>query len=283
VLAENLWPALVDVGQLENAIVNLAINARDAMPDGGKLAIETANTEIGSEAVGGDDGLAPGSYVTVTVSDTGTGMPPDVMTHVFEPFFTTKKVGKGSGLGLSMVYGFAKQSGGLVRIFSEVGKGTSVRIYLPKAKVASATIKPRKRSKANLPAGRDETILVVEDSEDLRQVAVAQLQSLEYTVLQANDGHTALALLREHPNIDLLFTDVILPGGMNGGELARHAQALNPNLKVLFASGYSRNTLIHQDRLKKGVRLINKPYRRQDLAREIRAALDALADKRLSA
>ena len=284
VLAEDLWPAMVDAGQLENAIVNLSINARDAMPGGGKLTIETANMEIDRETA--DDGageLAAGSYVAVTVSDCGTGMPADIVAHAFEPFFTTKEVGKGSGLGLSMVYGFAKQSGGQLKIYSEVGHGTSIRIYLPKAHSDTASRAPSQSRDLKLPAGRGETILVVEDAEDLRHIAVAHLQSLGYTVLQAAVGTTALALLRERPDINLLFTDIILPGGMDGGALARQAKAFHPNIKVLFASGYSRNALIHQGHLKDGVRLVGKPYQRRDLAREIRAALDEPTLERASA
>ncbi len=283
-LAEDLWPAMVDAGQLENAIVNLSINARDAMPAGGKLTIETANMEIGLDTADDSaDELAAGSYVTVTVSDSGTGMPSDVVARVFEPFFTTKEVGKGSGLGLSMVYGFAKQSGGQVKIYSEVGGGTSVRLYLPKANSDVVSLTPDRPRDLDLPAGRGETILVVEDAEDLRHIAIAHLQNLGYTVLQAGEGPTALAMLQERPDIDLLFTDVILPDGMDGGELARQAKARQPNLKVLFASGYSRNALVHQGRLEEGVHLIDKPYRRRDLARGVRAALDKPTLERTSA
>ena len=284
VLAEDLWPAMVDAGQLENAIVNLSVNARDAMPDGGELTIETANTEIENDmATGGADGLAPGSYVIITVSDSGTGMPSDILNHIFEPFFTTKEVGKGSGLGLSMVYGFAKQSGGQVKVYSEPGEGTSVRIYLPKANCDAATPTTDQPRELDSPTGRGEIILVVEDAEDLRGVAVAHLQSLGYTVLQAGDGRTALAQLQKRSDIDLLFTDIILPGGMNGSELARLARARYPNLRSLFASGYSRNALAHQGRIEEGVRLIDKPYRRHDLARAVRAALDEPTDLRESA
>jgi len=284
VLAEDLWPAMVDAGQLENAIVNLSINARDAMPAGGKLTIETANMEIGLDTPDdGADELAAGSYVTVTVSDSGIGMPPDVVARVFEPFFTTKEVGKGSGLGLSMVYGFAKQSGGQVKVYSEVGGGTCVRVYLPKANSDAATLTPGQPRDLELPAGRGETILVVEDAEDLLHIAVAHLQNLGYTVLQAGEGPTALAMLQERPDIDLLFTDVILPDGMDGGELARQAKARHPDIKVLFASGYSRNALVHQGRLEEGVHLIDKPYRRRDLARGVRAALDEPTLERASA
>ena len=284
VLADDLWPCSVDAGQLENAVVNLSINARDAMPDGGRLTIETANAEIDNDTLQSElEGLAPGSYVTISVTDSGTGMSPEVVARAFEPFFTTKDVGKGSGLGLSMIYGFAKQSGGQAKIYSEIGEGTSVRIYLPKANTKESVIAIDQVSMADMPAGRGEIILVVEDNAGLRQVAVAHLASLGYKVLQAGEGRAALALLNERPDIELLFTDVILPDGLHGGELARRAQESIPNLKVLFSSGYARNAILQQRRLEKGVRLIDKPYRKQDLARRVREALDDTMYQRASA
>jgi PAS domain S-box-containing protein len=284
VLADDLWPCSVDAGQLENAIVNLGINARDAMPDGGRLTIESANVEIDDDTEHSNvEGLAPGSFVSITITDSGTGMAPDVIARAFEPFFTTKDVGKGSGLGLSMVYGFAKQSGGQAKIYSELGVGTSVRIYLPRANAQDNVLAMDRPGMAEVPASRGEIILVVEDAEALRQVAVTHLQSLGYTVLQAGESRTALALLKERPDIDLLFTDVVLRDGIKGGELARQAKARHPNLKVLFTSGYARNALSHQGRLDKGVRLLEKPYRKQDLARCVREALDEVADERATA
>jgi CheY-like chemotaxis protein len=254
------------------------------MPDGGRLTIETANAELDSDTAQTDfEGLVPGSYVTITVTDSGTGMSREVLERAFEPYFTTKDVGKGSGLGLSMIYGFAKQSGGQTKIYSEIGEGTSVRIYLPKANARVNVIAMDQGGMTKVLTGNGELILVVEDSADLRQVAVAHLQSLGYTVLQAGEGRAALALLNERPDIELLFTDVILPGGLHGGELARQATERSPNLKVLFSSGYARNAILHQGRLEKGVRLIDKPYRKQDLARQVREALDDTVDERASA
>ena len=273
VLGKNLWPALVDPSQLQDAIVNLAVNARDAMPDGGRLVIETVNANLDQDYAAKHADLAAGDYVLVNVTDSGTGMPPEVVERVFEPFFTTKEVGRGTGLGLSMVYGFVKQSKGHVKIYSEVGHGTSIRLYFPKA-VPQQQALPADASTteaARLPTGR-ETILVVEDDASVRSMTVNSLEALGYKVREAADGKIGLGIVREGVPIDLLFTDMIMPNGMSGLELIRAARKLRPDLKVLLTSGYSEQFVRPS-----GVRLLGKPYRRDKLALAIRAALDAEA------
>jgi PAS domain S-box-containing protein len=274
-LADGLWPALADPAQIEDVILNLAVNARDAMPNGGQLVIETANIYLDEQYAAQNVEVAAGDYVSVVVTDSGTGMPPEVVERVFEPFFTTKEVGRGTGLGLSMVYGFVKQSRGHVKIYSEVGHGTSIKLYLPRA---SATVEERAES----PAGRltanpggDEMILVVEDSATVRQVTVGILRGLGYRVQEAEDGHAALAILKEPGEIDLLFTDLIMPNGIDGQELLRRARALRPGLKALFASGYSEQFLKGRGPGEAGVPLLNKPYRTRSLAEAVRGVLDA--------
>ena len=267
-----LWPALVDPAQLENALLNLCLNARDAMPQGGRLTIETCNTRIDDDYASKHDEVKAGQYVLLAVSDTGAGIAPDHLARVFEPFFTTKEKGKGTGLGLAMVYGFVKQSGGHASIYSEVGHGTSVKLYLPRAAKPSTSAPPR-GDNTQLTGGT-ETILMVEDDEFVHHYAQAQLRRLGYTVLTAENGHQALELLGAHDNIDLLFTDVVMPG-MSGRELADEARKLRPGLKVLYTSGYTENAIVHHGRLDPGVLLLGKPYRRSDLARKIREALTA--------
>ncbi len=273
---ERVPEALVDAGQLENAILNLCINARDAMPGGGRLTIETAHVHVEQGASDADGEVVPGPYVMVAVSDTGTGMAPEVLARVFDPFFTTKDVGKGSGLGLSMVYGFVKQSHGHVRIQSAPGRGTTVRLYLPRAprRVRSADAEP---DRGPAPRGR-ETILVVEDDTLVRQHVVSALETLGYRVLGAANGPEALEVLRTTDDLDLLFTDVVMPGGMNGRELADAARELRPNLPVLFTSGYTEDAIVHHGRLDPGVQLLRKPYRRQELAAKLRQVLNGRTD-----
>ena len=278
VLAGGLWRIEVDPNQLENAILNLAVNARDAMPDGGKLTIETANTRLDESYVQQNVEVTPGQYVVICVSDTGVGMDREVAARVFEPFFTTKDVGKGTGLGLSQVYGFVKQSGGHVKIYTERGdresRGTTVKIYLPRylgpdeeEETAAEVLLPE--------GGAQETILVVEDDRDVRAYTVEVLSELGYHVLEAAEGHEALRLLRDAAvHCDLLFTDVVLPGGINGEQLAAEAHVARPGLKVLFTTGYARNAIVHQGRLDPGVRLITKPFTYADLAARIRDVLD---------
>jgi PAS domain S-box-containing protein len=271
VLGDGLWNAYVDPPQLENALLNLAINARDAMPKGGRLTIETSNIRIGDAAVADHADLAPGDYLLITVSDTGAGMDKHTLAHAFEPFFTTKEVGKGSGLGLSMVYGFVKQSRGLVRILSELGRGTAVEMFLPRAADDVALAKQEIRDGA-LPRG-SEKILLVEDDAMVRRLVVMQLTKLGYRVVSAVGGSEALEVLKREDGFDLLFTDVVMPGGLNGRELANEARKLVPGLRVVFTSGYAENAVVNDGRLGNGVHLLNKPYRRSELATRIRDAL----------
>jgi PAS domain S-box-containing protein len=268
---ENLWPAVADPSQLEDAILNLAVNARDAMPQGGRLVIETANVHLDEYYANENVEVSAGDYAAVIVTDSGTGMPKEVIERAFDPFFTTKEVGRGTGLGLSMVYGFAKQSHGHVKIYSEVGHGTSVRLYLPRSSEASAgaaaaQTKPEQTSRGN------ETVLVVEDDPAVRRVAVTILEGLGYRLLQAADGKSALEIIGRSDAIDLLFTDLIMPNGMNGMDLLENARALRPSLKALFTSGYSEQFLKGRGG-DDGVPLVGKPYRRQRLAEAVREAL----------
>ena len=270
-LASDLWPALADSGQVENSLLNLAINARDAMPEGGKLTIETGNVHLDDDYASNNAEVAPGDYVMMAVTDTGTGMPDDVLAHVFEPFFTTKEVGKGTGLGLSMIYGFAKQSGGHAKIYSEVGHGTTVRLYLPRLTTES---KPEAAAAAPPRKGGGETILVVEDNPDVRRLVVRQLRDLGYEVIEAANGPQALQILDGGGSIDLLFTDVVMPGGMTGRQLAEAAKTRRPDLKTLFTSGYTEDSILRLGKLDPGVRLLSKPYRKHELATRVREALD---------
>ncbi len=270
VLGRETRPAMIDPAQLEAAILNLALNARDAMPGGGRLTVETASVHLDEVYAERNDDVEPGDYVMVAVADSGTGMSKEVLAHAIEPFFTTKDVGKGTGLGLSMVYGFVKQTGGHIKIYSEVGEGTSVKLYLPRSSLPLADVA---RAEKALPRGRGETILAVEDDDMVRDHVAAELKALGYEVLTAHSGADALQLLRSDAKIDLLFSDVVMPGGMSGPQLAEQALRLRPGLRVLYTSGYTENTVIHQGRVDPGVQLLNKPYRRQDLAVKLRAVL----------
>jgi len=272
VLADGLWETFADPSQVEDAILNLAVNARDAMPSGGELVIETSNAVLDENYAAQNVEVAPGEYVAVSITDSGSGMAPEVLERVFEPFFTTKEVGRGSGLGLSMVYGFAKQSRGHVKIYSEVGHGTRVMVFLPRAAAASDDAEPAHPARAH-PVGR-ETILVVEDDSAVRKVAVRILRGLGYQVREAADGPSALALLEQPGSIDLLFTDLIMPKGMSGQELLTRAHAIRPDLKALFTSGYSERFIRDKGATQEGVPLLSKPYRSQSLAEAVRAALD---------
>jgi PAS domain S-box-containing protein len=272
-LAGDLWPALADSGQVENSVLNLAINARDAMPDGGKLTVETSNAHLDEDYAAHNAEVTPGDYVMMAVSDTGSGMSQEVLAHVFEPFFTTKEVGKGTGLGLSMIYGFAKQSGGHVKIYSEVGHGTTVRLYLPRLISAVAATSPAAPAPMTGKGG-GETILVVEDNPDVRRLVLRQLRDLGYAVIEAANGPQALKILEDSATIDLLFTDVVMPGGMTGRQLAEAAKSRRPNLKTLFTSGYTEDSILRLGKLDPGVRLLSKPYRKHELATRVREALD---------
>ena len=266
----DIWKVRADPGQLENVVLNLAINARDAMPGGGQLTIESRNTRIGRSVAGTGSDLTPGDYVVLAVGDTGEGMRAEVVERAFDPFFTTKDVGKGSGLGLSMVYGFVKQSGGTVEIESEVGHGTTIRIFLPK----SEGHLPREETAApgdRPPRGRGETVLVVEDDAAVRRLVMNILGSLGYRTIAAENGLGALALIEEIPEVDLLFSDVVLPGGMSGLEIAERAMRSRPDIKVLFMSGYTESGAELADM---DVALIEKPFRRAAVAEKVRAALD---------
>lgn len=271
--SQNLWHCEVDPVQLENVLLNLAINARDAMPEGGNLTIETANIRLDDEYAAAQENVPPGQYVLLAVSDTGTGMSDETVKKVFDPFFTTKEAGTGSGLGLSMVYGFVKQSSGFVRIYSEVGEGTTIKVYLPST-TAEITATETTSERQDYVPGRGERVLVVEDDPDVRTLSVALLGSLGYHVMEAGTGETALILLDQTPTIDLLFTDVVLPGGMSGRQLAEEVERRRPGTKVLYTSGYTENSIVHQGRLDKGFNLLQKPFRKADLARQIRHALD---------
>ncbi len=274
VLAGGLWRISADANELENALLNLAVNARDAMPEGGRLTIETANSYIDEAYASMHEEVAPGQYVMIAFSDTGVGMTQEVIGKAFEPFFTTKEVGQGTGLGLSQVYGFVKQSGGHVKIYSEPNAGTTVKIYMPRLLEdgASGASEP---SRDRLSLGtQSEVILVVEDDEDVRANTVMMLRELGYGVLEAGDGAGALGLLETATRVDLLFTDVGLPGGLNGRQLAERARERRPELKVLFATGYARNAIVHQGRLDPGVELITKPFTISQLATKVRQMLD---------
>ena len=270
-----LWPAMADPAQLESAVLNLALNARDAMPGGGRLTIELGNKVLDEAYAKSHAEAAPGDYAMVAVSDTGHGMTPDVTRRVFEPFFTTKPDGKGTGLGLAMVFGFVKQSGGHVKIYSEPGEGTTVKLYLPRALGAVAAAGQRAGAPVELPKG-SATVLVVEDEAAVRESACAILADLGYRVLEAADGEEALRVFGANASaVGLLLTDVVLPGQVRGRELAERVLALRPDVKVLFMSGYTENSIVHHGRLDDGVRLLGKPFKREQLARKVAEVLGA--------
>jgi PAS domain S-box-containing protein len=276
VLAGGLWRAHADPNQLEVAILNLAVNARDAMPDGGRLTLETANVHLDERDSSTHAELVPGQYVMLAVTDNGTGMPREVKARAFDPFFTTKDVGQGTGLGLSQVYGFVKQSRGHVKIYSEVGEGTTIKIYLPRfhseaLDTEEETVQPVVRG------AKHETVLVVEDDSDVRAYSADTLRELGYHVLEAPNGAAALNMLNSNPNVAVLFTDIGLPGRMNGRQLAEEARKRFPNLKVLFTTGYARDAIVHEGRLDPGVELLTKPFTQSALGERLRDILDAKA------
>jgi CheY-like chemotaxis protein len=270
VISGGLWNTLVDPGQLENAILNLAINARDAMGGRGRLTLEAGNASLDDAYARGHEDVRPGQYVMVAVTDTGCGMTRDVLDRVFEPFFSTKPEGKGTGLGLSMVYGLIKQSNGHVKIYSEPGEGTTIKLYLPRSPRAEDPIGPSEPAAVR---GGEETVLVVEDDEEVCQTAVALLGDLGYRVLKAKDAASALNVLESGVHIDLLFTDVVMPGAIRSPELARRTRERIPHVAVLFTSGYTENAIVHGGRLDPGVELLSKPYTREALARKVRHVL----------
>jgi PAS domain S-box-containing protein len=274
VLAGGLWPVCTDPSQLENVVLNLAINARDAMPGGGKITVETANTYLDDDYAALHAETRPGQYVMVAVTDNGAGMTADIAAKAFEPFFTTKPLGKGTGLGLSQIYGYVKQERGHVKIYSEVGQGTTVKVYLPRYTGPGEPSHAKPASLTSALRGKpSEHILVVEDDTQVRVIAAENLRELGFTVSAVSSPADALALLRGDKAISLLFTDVVMPG-MNGRELADQAQAMRPGLRVLFATGYTRNAIIHNGVLDAGVHVLLKPYSVDQLVRKMRQILD---------
>jgi PAS domain S-box-containing protein len=270
--ASGLWPILVDGSQLEAALVNIAINARDAMPEGGTLIIETRNMQLDADYAAHHLEVTPGDYIAIEITDTGTGIPPDVLARVFEPFFTTKEPGKGTGLGLSMVFGFIKQSGGHLNVYSEVGQGTTFKLYLPRAadEVGSGQ---ESAAQAPQPAVLGEVVLVVDDNRDVRATVVGQLRSFGYRILEADGAAAALETIDSGAHIDLMLTDVVMPGPMNGKELGKMARIRRPNLKVMFTSGFPGTFHNKDTDLDVGGVLLSKPYRKDDLAKAVRDLL----------
>jgi PAS domain S-box-containing protein len=271
VVSGGLWTTAVDRNQFENVVLNLAINARDAMKGAGKLTFELGNAFLDDDYARQHAEVTPGQYVLFAVSDTGSGMTDEVMERVFEPFYTTKREGEGTGLGLSMVYGFVKQSGGHIKVYSEPGCGTTFKIYLPRVHQDEAKEFDRRSTPVT---GGTETILIVEDDLAVQAMAVDMLSSLGYKTLKAVDGQSALGILHSGIHIDMLFTDVVMPGPVQVPDLARQAKAILPEIAVLFTSGYTQNAIVHGGKLDAGVELISKPYRREDLARKIRYVLE---------
>ncbi|GGD43756.1 PAS domain S-box protein [Aureimonas glaciei] len=268
-----LWRCLVDANQLENAILNLAANSRDAMPEGGRLTIETQNAHLDDRYAAGNIGLAPGQYVLIAVTDSGTGMSAHVIEKAFDPFFTTKEVGKGTGLGLSQVYGFVKQSGGHVKIYSEPGRGTTVKLYLPRHIGEGETIEQESFSAAILPEETTQLVLVVEDDETVRRMTLDAFQEIGYRTLEADGAGEALRLLELHPSVDLLFTDIVMPE-VDGRRLADEALKRRPDLKVVFTTGYTRNAVVHNGVLDAGVDLLTKPFTLEELLDKVRSVLE---------
>ena len=273
VAAAGLWPAMVDVNQLENALLNLCINARDAMPDGGTITIETANRWL-DDRTARDHNLTAGQYVTICVSDTGTGIDKAMLDRVFDPFFTTKPIGQGTGLGLSMVYGFARQSNGHVRIYSEVGQGTMVCIYLPRhrGEEEQDIILP-----GDMPATVDagETVLIIDDEPSVRMLVSDALTDLGFRCLEAGDGPAGLRLLESEARIDLLVTDVGLPGGLNGRQVAEAARGLRADLRILFITGYAENAVLNHGHIEPGMEVLTKPFAVDDLRRRVATLLQS--------
>jgi len=275
VLAGGLWKAMIDPAQLELALVNLAVNARDAMPSGGRLTIETANARLDDDYRQLNLYARSRPYVLLAVSDTGCGMTPDVAARAFEPFFTTKEVGKGSGLGLSMAYGFVKQSGGHVKIYSETGRGTTVKLYFPRAREQAVPVIDMPLRPSSATGGQ--TVLVVEDDPDVRRLSRETLSELGYQVVEAEDGATAISILKEGTPVDLVFTDLVLPGGMDGVALAREVRKLYPGIKLLCTTGDSYNAALRNGDFGEDIEVLAKPYRKADLARKVIQALNGKA------
>ncbi len=268
--AGGLWPVYCDGAQLESALLNLAVNSRDAMPDGGKLTLEVSNAHLDDDYAATEPDVTPGAYVMIAVTDTGHGMSQDVMEHAFEPFFTTKPEGQGTGLGLSQVFGFVKQSGGHLKVYSEMGEGTTVKLYLPKATGDGG---PTSQEHAeDVPLGAGETVLIVEDDHDVRASVAALVGGLGYSVVESAGPEEALRVLAARP-VALLFTDVVMPGSITARQLAARAHELQPDARILFTSGYTQDSVVHDGRLDAGIELLSKPYRREELARRLRKVL----------
>ncbi|WP_309606795.1 CHASE3 domain-containing protein [Phenylobacterium sp.] len=280
VLAAGLWNTSADASQLENAILNLCVNGRDAMPRGGRLTLETRNADLDDAYASAHPDVTPGQYVMISVTDTGVGMPAEVVARAFDPFYTTKGVGRGTGLGLSQVYGFVKQSGGHIRIDSEPGAGTTVELYLPRSQAAAATPGPIVPAPVVSPRAVDgEVVLLVEDETSVRRVSVEALRDLGYTVVHAPDGARALIALDAQPRVDLLFTDIVMPD-MNGRELADETLRRRPEVKVLYTTGYTRNAIVHDGMLDAGVAFLPKPFTFSQLATKVRQVLDGAGANR---
>ena len=271
---EDIWPCEVDPVQMQSVVLNLAVNARDAMPQGGRLTIETANRYLDQDETAANPEILPGDYVHLAVSDNGTGMSTDVLERVFEPFFTTKRMGEGTGLGLSITYGFVKQSGGHVKIDSEPDKGSTINIYLPRVSDGVQAGAARSR-RDRVPTGAGEHVLVVEDDPDVRDLAVRLLGELGYHTMEAGDGPAALTMLDGSDDISLLVTDVVLPGGMGGDQLAKKIKERRPSVGVLYMSGYSENAILDHGKPDADVHLLQKPFRKSELARKVNEALHA--------
>ncbi len=275
--AGGLWSTLIDPNQLENALLNLCINARDAMPQGGRLTIETANKWLDERAARERD-LSPGQYISLCVTDTGTGMTPDVIAHAFDPFFTTKPFGEGTGLGLSMIYGFVRQSGGQIRIYSEPGKGTTMCLYLPRHHGDDAEAADEAslvRTHPAIGAGGGRVVMVIDDEPTIRMLIAEVLEEQGYSAIEASDGPSGMRVLESSVRIDLLITDVGLPNGMNGRQIADAARELRPALKILFITGYAENAVIGNGHLDKGMQVLTKPFEMDGLARKIRELIES--------
>jgi len=274
VLAGGLWRTHIDTPQLENAILNLCVNARDAMPDGGKLTIETHNCHLDDAYSASNAEVAEGQYVLVSVTDSGTGMAQEVIERAFDPFYTTKEVGKGTGLGLSQVFGFVKQSGGHIKIYSELGEGTTIKLYLPRYFGKDEVAEISKSNPSEWPTAKlGEVILVVEDDSHVRQVSVQLIRDLGYEVIETSGGAQALERLAGDERIDLVFTDIVMPG-MTGRAMAEEAAKLREGVKILYTTGYTRNAVVHKGVLDPGTEFLAKPYTASALATKLRAVLD---------
>jgi CheY-like chemotaxis protein len=275
IAAQGIWPTKCDPNQLESAVLNLVINARDAMPDGGRLTIETGNANIDAVSAARDRLSRGGEFVTIAVIDSGHGMPPEVAARAFEPFFTTKPIGQGTGLGLSMIYGFAQQSGGFAQIDSVEGKGTTVTLWLPRNDETQFAPVSHELGQLIIPTDYRETILIVEDEPQVRALVTEALQDIGYDTIEAVDAATGLDHLQSDARIDLLLTDVVLPGGLNGRQLADAGRVVRPRLKVLFMTGYAHNAAVGNDRLDPGMEIITKPFTVEKLLQRVRSIVSA--------